>query len=411
MLWYNKPVEFDTGGTMEKKQRIILLILALIGLALSLELTHIFFKVNFVQHASASFCSISQLIDCDGVAKTPYSMLFGIPLALWGLLLYLVVIFLTFVDKIQARFKNTIFDVFKTPNSYIATIGLIAFICSMALASISIFKIQKICYLCFITYFIDLFIAFFAKSKDSFFMKDIKITIADFVEGFKKYTLLAIVVILATAGLLYYLSESLILSPLARIDRNFNAFINMKTNPYATKGNILGNKEGKIKVIVFSDFMCPYCKAANVIVHKVAQHVKNVEFIHYNYPLDNFCNPYTNGIHPGACELARFALAARKQDNYWGMITAIYDNHPRNNAEVLSLAESIGLDSQRLTKDAQSNEVKEELARQIQFAQEAHLVGTPSIMVSGILYSGAMPYDTLLLRIKQAQKRLEQGNN
>jgi len=396
---------------MDKKQRIILLVLALLGLALSLELTYIFFKVNFAPEAGASFCSVSQLIDCDGVAKTNYAILLGVPLSLWGLLLYVVILFLTFVDKIQARFKNTIFDVFKAPNSYIATLGLVAFICSIALASISIFKIQKICYLCFVTYFIDLLIACFAKSKDSFFMKDIKATIVDFIAGFKKYIALAIAVILAAAGLLYYLNTSLVLAPVVKNQKNFLSFIEMETNPYAVQGNTLGNKDAKIKVVVFSDFMCPYCKVANTIVHKAAQNAKNAEFFHKNYPLDESCNPYAANAHPGACELARYAIAAEKQGNYWGMVNALYDGNPKSTGEALALAASIGLDTEKLVQDANSREIKEVLAQQIQSAHVAHIRGTPSIMVSDIPYSGVLPYDVLILRIKQAEKRLERGDN
>ncbi len=390
---------------MEKKQRIILIILALLGLTLSIELTHIFIKVNFLPNAGASFCSVSQLIDCDGVAKTNYAILFGVPLSLWGLLFYIVILFLTFVDKIQNWFKDTIFDVFKKPNSYITTLGLIAFTCSIALASISIFKIQKICYLCFITYFIDLFIACFAKSKGSFFIKDIKTTILDFIEGFKKYTVLAIVVILSGAGLLYYLDTSLVLAPVTKEHKNFTAFIEMKENPYAVKGNILGDKDGKIKAVIYSDFMCPFCKVMNIMAHKAAKDIKDVEFTHMNYPLDPECNPYVGSVHPGACELARFALAAEKQGNYWGLANAIYDNHPQNKEQVLLLAKTLGLDSQKLLKDSESPEIKEELRGQIEIARKAHVQGTPSMIIDDILYPGAMPYDKLILHIKQAEKR------
>ena len=150
---------------MDKKKTIIIALLAAIGLVLTFELAFIFFKVNFNETYSASFCSVNNLIDCDGVAKTNYSMFLGIPLALWGMFYYLLTLFLNFVHVIQNRFKNTIFDVFKNPKSYIATLGLVSFAVSICLATISIFKINKICVLCFVTYFIDLFIAFAAKAR------------------------------------------------------------------------------------------------------------------------------------------------------------------------------------------------------------------------------------------------------
>ena len=100
---------------MDKKKTIFIAIFALIGLALTLELAFIFFKVNFNEQYAASFCSVNNLIDCDGVAKTNYSLFLGIPLALWGMFYYFLTLFLNFVHIIQDKFKNTIFDVFKNP--------------------------------------------------------------------------------------------------------------------------------------------------------------------------------------------------------------------------------------------------------------------------------------------------------
>ena len=172
-----------------KTRWIAILILVLIGIGLCVELSYIFYKTNFLEAYIPSFCSVSELIDCDGVSKTSYSLSFGVPNALWGLILYCVMLMLLFVDRIQAKFKNTIFDVFKNPRSYIAVLGLLSFAISMILAFISIFKINKICVLCFCTYFVDLFIALIAKNK-GFFVEDIKTTIKDFIEGAKKHFIL-----------------------------------------------------------------------------------------------------------------------------------------------------------------------------------------------------------------------------
>ena len=94
-------------------------------------------KENFIAGAAPSFCNINSVIDCDGVARTPYALVFGIPLAIWGTILYLVLLFLTYVDKINEKLNFEILKVFKNPESYIAVLGLFSFCCSMVLASIS----------------------------------------------------------------------------------------------------------------------------------------------------------------------------------------------------------------------------------------------------------------------------------
>ena len=346
---------------MEKKKTVIIALLAIIGFLLTIELAFIFFKVNFNEQYSASFCSVNNLIDCDGVAKTNYSMFLGIPLALWGMFYYLLTLFLNFVHLIQNKFKNTIFDVFKNPKSYIATLGLISFGVSICLATISIFKINKICALCFITYFIDLFIALFAKSKGSFFIKDIKNTIYDFIDGVKKYTVLFIILLIGFIGIVTYTSVSMVFSPQQKIQKSFEEFMNMEKNKYAVSGNILGNPKGEI-IYVYSDFMCPFCRVTNIMASKFAHENKDIQIIHMNYPLDTSCNKYIpHTVHPGACTLAKYALAAKKQRKYWDMSNLIFDEQPTSEADIIQLSEKINIDIVKLVNDVSSQEIEQEL--------------------------------------------------
>ena len=390
---------------MEKKKTVIIAILAIIGLVLTIELSFIFFKVNFNEQYSASFCSVNNLIDCDGVAKTGYSMFLGIPLALWGLFYYLLTLFLNFVHIIQNKFKNTIFDVFKNPKSYIATLGLISFAISMTLATISIFKINKICILCFATYFIDLLLAIVAKSKGSFFIDDIKNTVLDFTSGVKKYTLLFILVLITFASLLAYTNISYVFSPQQKIQKSFEEFMQMKTNKYGVSGNILGNPNGEI-IYVYSDFMCPFCRVTNIMMSKFAHEEKKIQVIHMNFPLDMSCNKYVpHTVHPGACTLAKYALAAKKQGKYWDMSNLIFDEHPTNESEIIYLSKKINLDIAKLVNDVASEEIEQELLQQIDTAHQKGIYGTPTIVIDDIPYISAMPYYKIKTLYSQAKKR------
>ena len=390
---------------MDKRKTIIIAILAVLGLILTVELSVIFFKVNFNEQYSASFCSVSSLIDCDGVAKTNYSMFLGIPLAIWGMLFYLLTLFLNFVNLIQNKFKNTIFDVFKNPKSYIATLGLLSFCISICLAIISIFKINKICVLFFITYFIDLFIAITAKSKGSFFIKDIKNTIFDFCDGVKKYTILFITVLIAFASLVTYTSISMVFSPQQKIQKSFEEFMTMDKNKYAVSGNILGNPKGE-KIFVYSDFMCPFCRVTNIMASKFAHENKEIQVVHMNFPLDSTCNKYVpNTVHPGACILAKYALAAKKQGKYWDMSNLIFDEHPSSEADILYLSEKLNLDIAQLVQDVASEQIQNELLEQIENAHQNGIYGTPTIVIDDIPYMSAMPYYKIKTLYSQAKKR------
>lgn len=385
-----------------------ILILIIVGIGLCIELSLIFYKTNFLSFYQPSFCTVSELIDCDGVARTSYSVSMGVPNALWGLILYAVMLMLLFVDRIQAKFKNTIFDVFKNPRSYIATLGLISFGISMVLAFISIFEIKKICALCFCTYFVDFLIALIAKNK-GFFVYDIKTTIEDFVSGAKQYFTLFIIVLVAFVSALIYLDRSLIFSPKLKKERTQKEFFTAKYNKYAIKGNTLGDKDAKVIINVYSDYNCPFCRIVNIMLHKAAKQRK-ILVNEINYPLDTYCNKKivsTLGGHESSCIYAKYALAAQKQGYFWGVANILFDKHPQNFDILVDEIKKAKLDIDivQLRKDALSKEIDDIIQNDIEMVTKREINGTPAIEINGVIYMGAMPYDELLKEIDLAQKR------
>ena len=385
-----------------------ILILIIIGIALCIELSLIFYKTNFLSFYEPSFCTVSELIDCDGVARTPYSVSMGVPNALWGLILYVVMLMLLFVDRIQAKFKNTIFDVFKNPRSYIATLGVISFAISMVLAFISIFEIKKICALCFCTYFVNFLIALIAKNK-GFFVYDIETTIKDFISGAKQYFALFIIVLVGFVSTLVYLDRTLIFSPKLKRERTQKEFFTAKYNKYAVKGNILGDKDAKVIINVYSDYNCPFCRVVNIMLHKAAKQRK-ILVNEINYPLDTACNKkivHTLGGHESSCIYAKYALAAQKQGYFWGVANILFDKHPQNFdifVDEIKKAK-LDIDIDKLRKDALSKEIDDIIQEEIDIVTKRQINGTPAIEINGVIHIGAMPYDELLKEIDLAQKR------
>ena len=395
-------------SSFSKRAFWLILILALVALGISAELSVIFYKTNFLPEFQKSFCTISELIDCDGVALTKYSMSFGVPNALWGIFVYSILIFLLFVEKIQEKFKNTIFDVFKNPRSYVATISLLTFALSMILAFISIFKIHKICALCFCTYFLDLFIALVAQKG---IISDIKTTIKDFIAGAKQYFVLFIVLLVAFISTLVYLDTTTILSPKLKKERLQKEFFEAKTNKYAVKGNILGKEDALVKVKIYTDFNCPFCKIFNIMIHKIAKK-ENILVEEYNFPLDNSCNyriSNTLGGHETSCFEAKVGLAAKKQNKFYDVANILYYNNFFDSSEIFDKIENshIGIDISKLKSDTYSPEILEELQKEIDEAYGLGILGTPAIDIDGVLYIGGMPYDELEQKIKLAIKRKE----
>ena len=168
------------------KKKIWVFILSLIGFITTIKLAMIYYDANFNPYALASFCSINDFIDCDSVAKTTESQFWGIPLAYWGMFLYLFIIMLLFANKLKNIKFLKFLEVFKNPLDYIASLGLISFIISMTLLFISLHEIRKLCVLCAATYILNFIIGAVAVDfKDGGFGKAIKQSFLDFVDAIK----------------------------------------------------------------------------------------------------------------------------------------------------------------------------------------------------------------------------------
>lgn len=390
------------------KQKFSIQMLALIGLALTIKLAFIYYSANYDKYALSSFCSVNDFIDCDGAAKTNTAQFLGIPLAYWGMFFYLTVLFLTFVDKLKEIKFLRFLEVFKNPISYIAVLGVVAFVVSMILAGISLFGIHKLCILCVVTYLIDLIIALIATNG---MFKNIilafKTTIIDFVNGAKKYFKTFIILMLISTAFLTYSGVSLNFVPHIKQRKDIMKYRKIKVNPYRVKGNILGNENADVIIELYSDYVCPLCYINNIMLHQAAKEFKNIKVIHHNYPLDKECNTYVSiNIHPKACYMSKVAIAAREQGNYWGMASLLYEKQPKKDEDVMNLVDELGIDSKKFFADMYSSSVEKEILKEIDYAEELEIDATPTMIINGETYVGVKPYyDLKEILVKHGAKR------
>ena len=277
------------------KKKILVVVLSFIGFITTIKLAMIYYDANFNPYALASFCSINEFIDCDSVAKTTESQFWGIPLAYWGMFLYLFMIMLIFADKLKNIKFLGFLEVFKNPLDYVASLGLISFIISMSLLFISLHEIKMLCILCAATYILNLIIGLVAVDfKEGGFVKAVKQSFLDFVDAIKvkKYLAMFIAVMVLAGGALTYTTMSNVFTPQVKRKKEFKEFVRAEYNMYAVNGNQLGDPEGKVLVEIYSDYRCPMCRSHNIMMHKLAKELKNVKFVHHNFPLCTDCNPY-----------------------------------------------------------------------------------------------------------------------
>ncbi len=378
---------------MSKVRRILLTLLPLIGLALSVELCVVYYNANFVIDAQPSICAINESMDCDGVAKTAYAQFFGIPLSLWGIVLYLFFLFMTYVDKLQNVKGFEILKVFKDPLPYMFCVALFSFCVSMTLGTISVAKINSICIFCFMTYIVNLLVAFASKSKDFTVTQAFKISFVDFIEAIKvkrnAFWFFLLVVLAVTV--LAYTTVSDVLTPQIAKQKQLKQYT--KNYNILADGNTIGASNADVVIHEYIDFNCGGCFMAHVYLHRIIDEFSNVKIIQHNLPLEKTCNHnMKHDGHKTSCLKTSYALAAKKQNMYWQMADILFGASPENEKEIIEEARLLDFDIKKLKEDANSEEIKNEIASSIADADSKQVDGTPTLFIGMRKVVGAGSY-------------------
>ena len=136
-----------------------------------------------------------------------------------------------------------------------------------------------------------------------------------------------------------------------------------------------GNPNASIKIIEFSDFQCPACRAAEPIVKKILKDYPDTALYYRNFPLTQ--------IHKNAFVAAEAAECADKQGKFWEYHDVLFEN--QNNLDKSSLknyAKQIKLDTAEFNTCLDSGETKGAVLADLSDAQRLNLRGTPTFFIN-----------------------------
>jgi len=135
-----------------------------------------------------------------------------------------------------------------------------------------------------------------------------------------------------------------------------------------------GNKDAGVKVVIFSDYLCPYCKSITATLDELVD----------KHPNDLVIYHRTFIIHPQAEVLSRAAEAAFLQGKFKEANDLIFDKYQESDESGLAqLAKDLGLDEAKFKNDLSSDTVKQKVQKDNDDAAEMQLQGTPSLFVNG----------------------------
>lgn len=149
---------------------------------------------------------------------------------------------------------------------------------------------------------------------------------------------------------------------------------------------VRGNKNAKIKLIVFSDFQCPFSKrGADTAKALTEKYGDKLMFVHKNLPLP---------FHPEAMPAAKAALAAGKQGKFYEFHDKLYENQTRlGNDLYIEIAKNLGLNIEKFNADRNSQEIEEQVKADATQASSLGFNGTPGFALNGVKILGAYPQE------------------
>jgi protein-disulfide isomerase len=159
--------------------------------------------------------------------------------------------------------------------------------------------------------------------------------------------------------------------------------------------DFVANPDGKVTVVEFFDYRCPYCKAALPQLQSLILLNKDIRFVFKEYPI----LPDSDGKVGVSLRASEAALAAARLGKYQQVHDAMMAAHPLDDTGITQALKTAGIDPATVSATADD-------ARHIKdvrdLAQAIGAAGTPTFVIGDTMVEGNS-MDQLALAIEQAR--------
>lgn len=159
-------------------------------------------------------------------------------------------------------------------------------------------------------------------------------------------------------------------------------------------GAVLGNPNGKVTMVEFTDFACGYCLRSVADVEALIADNSELKVVIRELPI----------LSPASADAARMGLAAAEQGRYPQFHHAMYAAGKPNSQTIEAAARVAGLDLERARRVIADPKIEAEIQRNLKLAQQLGFDGTPSWVIGTQLISGAVGKEALAEALAEAGK-------
>lgn len=388
---------------------LLAIFLSLAGLGLSAILLqhHVVMEVGG-DPILGGVCEAGKLVDCDAVLSSKWSTFAGQPTALWGYGFFSVMCAWYIIVGRPAGSRRWLHSLVMIGTG-MATLGVIG------LAFIMYVRIGEICPFCSATHVVTVLLFILTillrprietsgirqpLAPDP--ISDVRTTHPS-IRLLAAFVLLAVMTTAAGWAGFHFLREKAYAEEYRKRWASYEAdlsavYLRFMEQPridfsLTADDPIRGDIHAPHTLIVYSDFLCPWCKTlADVLDKKLQEHAGRIRIVFRHFPMDTMCNAgISQNLHPGACAAAVTAEAARLlggPEAFWKTHDALFADQKGFRAGpqkfVRDLAVKLGIDSETLWKKATGststwNRIKEDVKK----ATELGTKSTPVVYLDG----------------------------
>jgi len=377
----------------------VVAVLSLVGLAVSIELT----QIHVMTHTDPEFhsiCAVSEGVNCETVALSPYSVFARLPNSVWGIIGYAVMGLLAAWGLTRFRLHSG------WPAGLLMVFFTIALASSAFLAFVSFTRIDVVCLFCSASYAIGavLFVV------GVMLLRRLRAgpisALARDLGALSRRP--ALLVTCAVVGLAPVVATQLAIEPYWETI-GWGDLPELPTGEDRDGFHYIGARDPLVTIVEFSDYECPHCRKAHKKMRLLAaEHPDEVRLVHRHLPLDLACHPLMRKqLHERACEFAEAAECAGEQGKFWGMNDALFSLQDEVKAADVDLgivAVRLGLDRPRFDRCMAGDEAMQRVKRDIDEAIDRRLRGTPSYFLDGEKHPGLIPRQVLEQALEAAHK-------
>jgi uncharacterized membrane protein/thiol-disulfide isomerase/thioredoxin len=385
---------------MKKHSRLIVLVLAAVGLSASLASLYVHYKL-LTDPSYTSFCNVSETVSCEAVYQSAYSTVAGIPVAaggaIWAGLVLVLALGMRGTPQSATRDAGLASYVF-----VLSTIGLAAV---LYMGYASFFVLQKLCLLC-LTMYVSVIGIFIVSGAAAAPIGNLPSRVGTDLRGLRTSPFaiaLALIWLIGSVSVVAFFPRegTTAATTAATAAADSVPVETLSADEIGEFEKWLSQQErvsldvpaegAKVIVVKFNDYQCPACRQTYIAYKSLKEKWEKesggqVRFVTLDYPLDTECN--TGGIHGAACEAAVAVRLAKAKNRGQAMEEWLFDNQARLTRDVVE--EGVREVAQVTDFDAQYAKTLEAVRADAQKGQRLQITGTPTFFINGIKIGGGL---------------------